>query len=294
MIVDLSSPKNFSVNDNLHRNLTHVAYSSVDDAAAIIHNLGRHALMAKFDIKDAYRLIPVHPQDRHFLGIRWQGAIYVDCQLPFGLASAPAIFSAVAQALEWILRDRGVHHMIHYLDDFLILRAPNSQECAEALAITLRTCTELGVPLAPNTIEGPTTSLTFLGIQLDSTALSLSLPVDRLVELRGMLDRWVGSKCIREAKQFQLLVGHLVHATQVVPLGKAFLANLFPLAQALKPGCCRRINALARGDLAWWQTLCTTWSGVSAQQLLLLDDPARHLFTDASGSWGCGAWSLPN
>ena len=109
-----------------------------------------------------------------------------------------------------------------------------------------------------------------------------------------MLDRWVGRKCINEPKQFQSLVGHLVHATQVVPLGKAFLANLFPLAQTLKPGQYRRINAPSRSDLAWWQTLCTSWSGVSAQQLLLLNDPAHHLFTDASGSWGCGAWSLPN
>ena len=250
--------------------------------------------MAKIDIKDAYRLIPVHPQDRRFLGISWQGTVYVDCQLPFGLASAPAIFSAVAQALEWILRARGVRHIIHYLDDFLILGAPNSPECANALDITLHTCAELGVPLAPDKIEGPTPSLRFLGIQLDSTSLSLSLPMDRLVELRGMLDMWVSRKVIREPKQFQSLVGHLAHATQVVPLGKAFLANLFPLAQTLQPGQYRRINAPSRRDLAWWQTICATWSGVSAQQLLLLNDPAHHLFTDASGSWGCGAWSLPN
>ena len=260
VIVDLSSSHNFSVNDNLHRNLTHVAYASVDEAAAIMHNLGRQALMAKVDIKDAYRLIPVHPQDRRFLGISWQGAVYVDCQLPFGLASAPAIFSAVALALEWILRARGVCHMIHYLDDFLLLGPPNTQECADVLAITLHTCAELGVPLAPDKIEGPTTSLRFLGIQLDSTSLSLSLPMDRLAELRSMLDSWASRKCIREpnCKQFQSLVGHLVHATQVVPLGKAFLANLFPLAQSMKPGQHRRINAPSRSDLAWWQPLCAS------------------------------------
>ena len=286
--VDLSFPSNFNINDNLHCNLTHVAYSSVDEAAAIIHNLGRHALMAKIDIKDAYRLIPVHPQHHRFLGIPWQGTVHVDCQLPFGLASAPAIFSAVAQALEWI------RHVIHYLDDFLILGAPNSPECSNALDITLHTCAELGVPLAPDKIEGPTSSLRFLGIQLDATSLSLSLPMDHLVELRGMLDMWASRKVIREPKQFQSLVGHLAHATQVVSLGKAFLANLFPLAQTLQPGQYRRINAPSRRDLAWWQTLCATWSGVSAQQLLILNDPAHHLFTDASGSWGCGDWSLQN
>ena len=177
--------------------------------------------------------------------------------------------------------------MIHYLDDFLILGAPNSQQFAEAIAITLCTCAELGVSLAPNKIEGPTTRLTFLGIQLDSTALSLSLPVDCLAELWAMLDRWVGAKCIHKPKQFQPLVGHLIHAT----LGKAFLANLFPFAHALKPGRCHRINQCpSSGGFSLVAIPLCNLVGVSAQQLLLLlDDPAHHLFTDASGSWGCGA-----
>ena len=258
-----------------------------------MHNLGRHTLMAKLDIKDAYCLIPVHPQDCRFLGISWRGAVYVDCQLPFGLASALTILSAVAQVLEWILHAQGVHHIIHYLDDFLVLRAPNSPECTAALTITLHTCAELGVPLASDKIEGPTTSLRFLGIQLDSTSLSLSLQGDRLGNYGVCLIGGLVESVLNEPKQFPSLVGHLVRATQVVPLGETSLANLFPLAQTLKPGQYCRINAPSRSDLAWWQTLCTSWSRVSTQHLLLLNDPAHHLFTDASGSWGCGAWSLP-
>ena len=49
--------------------------------------------MSKLDIKLAYRLVPVHPQDRYLLGV---GAYYVDAALPFGLRSAPKIFTAVA------------------------------------------------------------------------------------------------------------------------------------------------------------------------------------------------------
>lgn len=39
--------------------------------------------------------------------------------------------------------------------------------------------------------------------------------------------------------------------------------------------------------------MCDGWSGISFHQFLLLQQPAHHLFTDASGSWGCGAWSYP-
>ena len=163
VIVDLSSPKGHSVNDNLHRKLTHVTYSSVEDAALMMHTLGRGSQLAKIDIRNAYRIFPIHPSERNFLGVLWQGQVFIDCQLPFGLASAPAIFSAVAEALEWILRSRGVRGVLHYLDDFLLLGSPNTGECAKALALTVQVCQELGVPLAEDKMEGPTQSLTSLG-----------------------------------------------------------------------------------------------------------------------------------
>lgn len=55
--------------------------------------------MAKLDLKAAYRSVPVRPEDRLVLGTRWEESILVDTALPFGLSSAPKIFSAVADAL---------------------------------------------------------------------------------------------------------------------------------------------------------------------------------------------------
>lgn len=54
--------------------------------------------MAKVEIKQAYRIIPVHPDDRHLLGAQWQGEVLLDKVLPFGLRSAPIIFTAVPGA----------------------------------------------------------------------------------------------------------------------------------------------------------------------------------------------------
>ena len=81
---------------------------TVDDAARVIEASGWGAYLAKVDIKNAYRIIPVHPEDRALLGMQWEGALYVDAALPFGLRSAPKIFTNVADALEWMLRERGV------------------------------------------------------------------------------------------------------------------------------------------------------------------------------------------
>ena len=78
----------------------------------------------------------VHPGDRHLLGIKWQGKTFVDTCLPFGLRSAPKLFNAIADALEWmIVNEDGPHvkFIIHYLDDFLLGGRPGSEACGRVL-----------------------------------------------------------------------------------------------------------------------------------------------------------------
>ena len=85
LIVNLSSPEGYSVNDGICPDLTSVVYASVDNAVEIIRHLGLGTELVKIDLKDAYRVIPVHPQDHHLLGTQWCGDTFVDRSLPFGL-----------------------------------------------------------------------------------------------------------------------------------------------------------------------------------------------------------------
>ena len=150
------------MNDGIDKELCTLSYVSVDDIVKTILTLKKGALMAKVDIKNAYRLLPVHPEDRLLLGMEWQGQVYVDTALPFGLRSAPKIFTALADLLEWIIRKRGVDHVDHYLDDFIILGPTCDSRCKRGLDVVLELCERLGVPLAMEKLEGPTTCLTFL------------------------------------------------------------------------------------------------------------------------------------
>ena len=84
-------------------------------------------MLVKVDLKGAYRMVPLHPQDRHLFGITWEDQVYADQALPFGLCSAPKIFTAVADAVGWALLESGIPYHIHYLDDFLFF-IPTAQE----------------------------------------------------------------------------------------------------------------------------------------------------------------------
>ena len=76
----------------------------VDDIITGIMSSGRGALLAKFYVESAYRIVPVHPDDRYLLGMQWRDKYFIDMALPFGLHSAPYIFSSVADLAEWILK----------------------------------------------------------------------------------------------------------------------------------------------------------------------------------------------
>ena len=91
------------------------------------------------DLSNAYQIIPVHPDDQMLLGISWQGSTYVDRTLPFGLRSAPKIFTAVADCPAWSLHYEEVEFGIHYLDDFLLMGHQGSGEAAWPKEVTIST-----------------------------------------------------------------------------------------------------------------------------------------------------------
>ena len=98
------------------------------------------------------------------LGMVWDGMLFVDITLLFGLRSAPKIFNALANVVEWIAQQRGVRCIPHYLDDFLVMGSPDTYECQEAVHTLTGV---LGLPLAEDKLEGPATKLTFLGFEID-------------------------------------------------------------------------------------------------------------------------------
>ena len=61
------------------------------------------------------------------MGMKWEGDLFINTALPFGLRSAPKIFNAVADAVEWIVKQQGVDCVQHYLDAFLVIGQPGSK-----------------------------------------------------------------------------------------------------------------------------------------------------------------------
>ncbi len=153
-----------SVNDGISPELSSLSYTSVDEVTRRVLVLGRGARMAKADIKQAYRNIPIHPEDRGLLGMQWQGEVLVDGCLPFGLR----LFTVAADLLQWVMCRKGATSIRHYIDNFVTVGSGKEDECERNFRILKKVCQETGLPTEPEKGEGPATKLVFLGMELDS------------------------------------------------------------------------------------------------------------------------------
>ena len=286
--MDLSSPEGYSVNDGILKKDCTFHYASVDLAVKKLQQLGPGALMAKMDVQRAYRNIPVAPDDRRLLGFQWQSQVYIDKALPFGLRSAPLIFSAVADTLLWIMTRRGVAWAIHYVDDFLTMGGSQSDECHRNMALMHDTCAQAGLPLEPSKTQGPVSKLTFLGIELDSTAMEIRLPDEKLAQTINIIAQWRHrTACIK--RDLLSLIGILAHASKVVKSSRILLRKLIDLStKVTHPQHYIRFNVEARSDIEWWFQFIRQWNGITIVPPLQLDE--FKLISDASGRWGCGAY----
>ena len=224
IILDLSQPDGGSVNAFIDPDRFSLQYTTMDQAIAALFAAGPHgALMAKADLKHAFRLIPVRPSQWWLLGFCWDNRYFFDVRLPFGLRSACGIFNDLAL----VLRDAVSFHsnnpqVFHYLDDFFFSPS-TSPLCAASYHAFLSLCEEGGLPVAQDKCQPPSTRMELLGCVLDTTRLTISLPDRQVGDIVAALRSVRRSRKVRQRELLSLL-GKLVHAAKCIPAGRSFFS----------------------------------------------------------------------
>jgi hypothetical protein len=296
----LSYPRGSSVNDHIPAEWAALEYATVDQAIALVAKQGSGALLVKRDLQDAFRHIPIAPQDLWLLGFCWEGTYWVDCFLPFGLRTAPYIFDLFAKALHWILDSQASPEFetIHYLDDFLGVGPAGVGPASAASEFSRQfehICNRLGLRIKESkSITG--TVADFGGIELDTLAMEARLPSAKLHKATELVEHAL-KKGKLNLQELQSLIGFLSFCCKVVPLGRSFLRRLYdatsnyPRSETGPTKQRRRLTADMKADLRWWQRFLPSWNGIAIIR------PARAtllLWTDASGNDGLGGYFLPS
>ena len=154
----------------------------------------------------------------------WKGKAYQFSCLPFGLSSAPWVFTKITRPIMTVLRSMGLR-TITYIDDILILAESETQarEHTAALIILLE---NLGLVINHSKSQTTPSQVTeFLEFSIDSWSMELKLPGDKIKKLRGEARRLLSQTC-NNALALSTILGKLNHTTQAISPVPLFYRDL--------------------------------------------------------------------
>ena len=155
MIMHLSYPYSYSINDFIDEDKASTHYQQFDDAIKLVVKQGRFCWLAKGDVKSAFKLAPIKYDDLVCFGIYFDGQYYMDLMLPFGSAISCAIFEDISSLFHWLFEQISRVQFIHYLDDYL-MGHHQLQQCTHAFFTMQAMSNEIGLPLSPEKLVPPT------------------------------------------------------------------------------------------------------------------------------------------
>lgn len=282
--------------------------SSFDDGVAMVNSMAghggatpRHTLwLYKIDLKAAYRTIPVRVEDWPLLGCTVDKQLYFDKVLSFGLASSCAVFVAFADVAQWIVtKCTGVATLVHYVDDTLGAATEQAKAHSDFTAV-VSAFRALGFQVADDKLVPPATCVEYLGICIDTSTWTLTLPPHKVTRIRDLLDEW-HTRTSSTLRQLQSLCGILVWAAQVVKPGRIFLTRLYAATAVARTATHFNLGDDLKKDIDWWRRHFVSYHGVSAVPDAVWHTQADlQLYTDACGigygavlgrHWLHAAWS---
>lgn len=176
IIHDLSFPTGQSVNDLIPQDLTSVVYEDFDHVASLVVAAGKGALIAKVDIQSAFRILPIHSDDRHLFGFKWRGAFYFDNCLPLGCSLSCALIESFLPLLYALYLQNVFSSMSHILDDFIFIGPHDTSQCQWQLQQFLHFAALIGIPIKESKTVEPTLFAIVHGIQINTHLMVASLP----------------------------------------------------------------------------------------------------------------------
>ena len=295
-----SAPLGHSVNSEILQEVRRVLYPSFFQLIQIANAVGKGGFLWVADLLDAYWNIPVNKAYHGLLAGEWLGKIFIYACLPFGLATAPRIFTQFGDLLIWALHFDNkniwsVNDILlvrHYVDDFWGGH-PKKSVAIKQFNKFLYLLKELNIPTAPNKVQKPATTIIVLGFLIDTLSQSVSIAPKKAREYLNLVRQFLKShrKLGVTPKALERLIGKLRFASAAVYGGSSFIRGLDHLLK--KKRFCKKfhLDQVAIHDLRFWEVALQKYNKIPFSYVLR-DRTNFHvqIFTDAATNTGFGGW----
>ena len=236
------------------------------------------------DLKGAYLHVPIHPSSRKYLRFVWRDQNYQFKVLPFGISTAPRVFTKLMTAIAAEARKQGVL-LFQYFDDWLI-HQQSKELVISNLKIVWRMVTDLG--LIPNEEKSelvPTQDFNYVGMNFRTTFNVVRVPLDRIQNTLTQVFKALNMVNM-SARELLSLLGVLGSTANLIRLGRLHMRPLQtyllyhwrPHYQPLE--LMIPLSKYFKRHLRWWAQRSRYMEGVPMRE----EQPSLFLITDASAS----------
>ena len=247
------------------------------------------------DLRDAYFHVAVAPEHTRYLRFAYNGRAFDFLVLPFGLSTAPRVFTRIVRVIEAFLKVQGVD-MNQCLDDWL-MKSLSKSLVERHRDLTLFWVNKLGNNEGKSQLT-PTQAPAFLGLTLYLLNM-LVFPSKRRILRATRLAASLLARTAQPAKTWQRFLGHLSSLRELVPMA---VVHTRPIQLMLHDQWTQVLDSPYvhihpnEATLAeWW----TSQANLRVGRPFLHQDPTMSIVTDASkeglgghlGNWVSGHWS---
>ena len=172
---------------NLNRFIS-AEHFKLEDYRTLNKLISPGCFLATLDLKDAYYMVPIKESNKKYLCFTFNNKSYAFNVLPFGLSSAPYVFTKIMKPAMAHLRRLGFLSVV-YLDDWAIIG--NTKHANQKnIDTTIKLLENLGfiINFEKSQLE-PKQSIKFLGFVFNSGDMSISLPEDKARKVKDIISR---------------------------------------------------------------------------------------------------------
>ena len=246
--------------------------------------------MTSVDMTDAYFSIPIHESFQKYLKFSWNGNLYKFVALPFGIKSAPYVFTKVLRPVYAMFRQRGFR-CSYYIDDSLNLHL-SKEICHENTVTMLETLISLGFTInREKSVLVPTQRIKFFGFIIDSVQFKVFLTDDKVKKIQEKAQLLLESKTV-VVRTLASFIGLIINAFYAVLEAPLYYRNMERnKLEGLGCNYCFdnqvSISEKCRLEITWWKNNVENKNGKRIRP-----DSVQKIFHSDASNHGWGSFEV--
>jgi hypothetical protein len=252
----------------------------------------KDAYMFSFDLKSGYHHIDIANEFQTYLGFSWKFEksehvrYFVFTVLPFGLSTAPYIFTKVVRPLESYWRLHGIKITI-FLDDGLVIE--NNYESCKVLSLKIKHDLDRAgfVSNDEKSIWEPCQNIIWIGLSWNTLEGCIRITECRLRNFFEHIESIISNDYVISARQLSSFTGKIISTGAVVGNVSRIMTRhcSMSIVAAQDWDSAFKLDQYSVNEIEFWRE---NLSAANVRHCFTNNAPHCFIYSDASGT-GCGA-----